>query len=240
MFIGYSRSGHSLVGSLLDAHPEIVISHELDALKYFRAGFGRNRIFSLILENSRDFTSRGREWSGYSYAVPDLWQGRYENLRIIGDKRGGRSTRRFMKDPWLVHVIEKRLDLPVRYIHVLRNPYDVISSMHRHEGLDIHRHIDRFFNNHRTNESVKEAAGADLVFDLRLEDLISDPVGRLSDLCGFLGVGASGDYLEACSGIVMDKPSKARLKFDWTPEQVELVRTRMESCPMLAGYSFTD
>lgn len=28
MFIGYPRSSHSLVGSILDAHPEIIISNE--------------------------------------------------------------------------------------------------------------------------------------------------------------------------------------------------------------------
>jgi len=240
MFIGYSRSGHTLVGSLLNAHPEIVIAHELDAVKYFMAGYGRKRIFSLILDNSSDFASRGSEWSGYSYAVPDQWQGRYENLRIIGDKRGGRTTRRFMRQPWMVHIIEKRLSLPVRYIHVLRNPYDVISSMHRYGGGDIQNHINRFFKSYQTNEGVKRAVGEEQVFDLRLEDLINEPIDRLSDLCRFLGVEASGDYLEACAEIVMDTPSKSRLKFEWTPEQVEHVRQRIETCPMLEGYSFTD
>ena len=40
MFVGYPRSGHSLVGTLLDAHPDIVIAHELDALRHIRAGCG--------------------------------------------------------------------------------------------------------------------------------------------------------------------------------------------------------
>jgi len=52
MFIGYSRSGHTLVGSLLDAHPEMVIAHELDALKYIMAGFGRRTIFSRGISES--------------------------------------------------------------------------------------------------------------------------------------------------------------------------------------------
>ena len=38
MFIGYPRSGHSLVGSLLDAHPNIIIAHELNALQFVVAG----------------------------------------------------------------------------------------------------------------------------------------------------------------------------------------------------------
>ena len=32
LFIGYPRSGHSLLGSLLDAHPDIAIAHEVNAL----------------------------------------------------------------------------------------------------------------------------------------------------------------------------------------------------------------
>ena len=87
---------------------------------------------------------------------------------------------------------------------------------------------------------MKRAVGEEQVFDLRLEDLINEPIDRLSDLCRFLGVEASGDYLEACAEIVMDTPSKSRLKFEWTPEQVEHVRQRMETCPMLEGYSFID
>ncbi|MBV6654043.1 MAG: hypothetical protein KI786_09830, partial [Mameliella sp.] len=31
-FIGYPRSGHSILGALLDAHPQVALSHELDAL----------------------------------------------------------------------------------------------------------------------------------------------------------------------------------------------------------------
>ena len=32
LFIGYPRSSHSLVGAILDAHPEIIIPHEYNLL----------------------------------------------------------------------------------------------------------------------------------------------------------------------------------------------------------------
>lgn len=66
MFVGYPRSGHSLVGSLLDAHPNIVIAHELDALRYIKEGFNKKQLFYLLLEKSQRFTKAGREWTGYS------------------------------------------------------------------------------------------------------------------------------------------------------------------------------
>ena len=81
MFFGYPGSGHSLVGSLMDAHPKMVISHELDALDYMRRGYRQNQIFSLILQRSAEFTQEGREWTGHSYKVEGQWQGGYDGKR---------------------------------------------------------------------------------------------------------------------------------------------------------------
>ena len=75
-FIGYARSGHSLVGSLLNAHPRMVIAHELDALRYVRMGFSRSQIYALLLEQDERFAAIGRTWSGYDYTVPGAPPGR--------------------------------------------------------------------------------------------------------------------------------------------------------------------
>jgi hypothetical protein len=75
MFIGYPRSGHSLIGALLDAHPNAAIAHELDVLKYVKEGYSREQIDPLLLENSRRYTESGREWNGYRYEVAGQWQG---------------------------------------------------------------------------------------------------------------------------------------------------------------------
>ena len=61
MFIGYPRSGHSLIGSLLDAHPNAIVAHELDALRFVGAGFGKHQLYELLLDNSRRYAQRGRE-----------------------------------------------------------------------------------------------------------------------------------------------------------------------------------
>ena len=66
MFVGYPRSSHSLIGALLNAHPVMVISHELNALRYFGGGFSPTQIFQLIVRSAEQFTERGSEWTGYS------------------------------------------------------------------------------------------------------------------------------------------------------------------------------
>ena len=65
LFIGYPRSGHSLVGALLDAHENVAMAHELNAIRHQRYGFDRHQILYLILENAAELASTGRATSGF-------------------------------------------------------------------------------------------------------------------------------------------------------------------------------
>ena len=94
MFIGYPRSSHSLVGAILDAHPEVIIPHEYDVMGKWR-GFSpdrfqsRNNLFSALHQLSMRQAAFGIRASAnntnlignftYTYHVPDLWQGGYQN-----------------------------------------------------------------------------------------------------------------------------------------------------------------
>src|SRR5271157_4852788 len=62
LLLGYARSGSTLVGSLLNAHPNMVVAHETDILRYLRAGVSRRQLFALLLERDRQFESIERRW----------------------------------------------------------------------------------------------------------------------------------------------------------------------------------
>src|SRR6266511_1485540 len=88
LFIGHARSGHSVIGALLDAHPRIAISDELDALTYAAAGFSRRQILSLSIAVARGQARRQRRKAGrggamYSYFVPGQFQGRHKGLAVV-------------------------------------------------------------------------------------------------------------------------------------------------------------
>ena len=86
MFIGIGRSGTTLIGALLDAHPNMAIANQQTTPKYLRPRlFSRSQIFYLLLRNSRNAV-RTRRMGGYSYAVTGQWQGRFDALEVIGDK----------------------------------------------------------------------------------------------------------------------------------------------------------
>jgi len=240
MFLGYPRSGHSLVGSLLDAHPHAIIAHELHALRYIRYQFSRDQLFWLLLENSREFTRNGRVWTGYSYRVPGQWQGQFSELRVIGDKRGGTSVREFRRRPWLLEELRRRVALPLRFIHVVRNPYDNVATIHakNDQGRPLEYALQHYLGMTRGILELKRHLSENEILDLRHEDLIADPESKLETLCRFLGLAPDPSYLRACANIVFRVPHYTRHEVHWTRDLLARAERDFTELPFLSGYSF--
>ena len=85
MFIGYPRSGHTLIGASLDAHPNVILGHEMDALKYVIKGESRDKLYSRLLCMSKTFISIGKDMpqlrSGthFPWNARCLWKSRPEH-----------------------------------------------------------------------------------------------------------------------------------------------------------------
>jgi hypothetical protein len=242
-FIGYPRSGHSLIGSLLDAHPEMIIANELDALKYLARGFDREQLYSLLLDESRLFKRRGAWSSGYCYLVPTQRQGEFDELVVIGDKKGAGTIKRLQDDFSLLDRLRATVGVPVKFVHIVRNPYDNITTIYnRKQKLSpppsLTECVDYYFGLASTVEKVRQHTDAADVVDIRQEDFVADPEGTLAQLCEFLGVPAPADYLHDCAAIVYESPNKSRHKIEWSPAVIEEVAARMRPFSFLDGYAF--
>lgn len=241
MFVGYPRSGHTLTGSLLTAHPDIVISHERDVLQYLPWGFTQRQLFSLILQRDREFTERGRSWTGFQYVVKDQWQGRTRRLRVIGDKKGGQSSLRLYDKPSLLDSLRSRLTVPIRVIHQTRNPYDNISTMNRRApGEPLKDTIDWYFRHCESVRDTRSRLSKEELIDLRYEDLIERPQAVLKDLCRFLEVEENPCYIEACASLIHDSAHQSRHETEWPEALVEEVRDKITMFEFLSGYSFEE
>src|SRR4029079_2014882 len=118
LFIAWPRSGHSLLGALLDAHPDMAFAHELHACKWFSEGFTRNEIFYFCWQNARHYRRTGRVWGGYDYTVPDQWQGRVRSLRVLGDKKGGETSLILSRHPKnLLNIRRVLVSVPLMLVH---------------------------------------------------------------------------------------------------------------------------
>ena len=237
LFIGYPRSGHSLVGAMLNAHRNAVISHELDALRLVLAGCTRDELYSRILARAAWFNLKGNR-SNYSYQFPNQWQGRFTTLRVIGDKRGGSAAQLVGRHPDLLERLRAAVGVPLLLVHVVRNPFDNISAIARWHGLSLDESVDFYFSHCDTTGDLDGSADGREVITIRHEDLIKSPEKTLARLCDFLGLDHDPAYLADCTSIVFPKPTQPRQRTAWTAARVAEVERRAKRYPFLGGYSF--
>jgi hypothetical protein len=239
-FIGYSRSGHTLIGTTLNAHPEIVISHELDAVRYVRHGFRRAQLFSLILQRDQHFGTMGRTWSGYKYDIPDQFQGRYERLRVLGDKRARSSALQIAEQPQLLDRLRREVGVPLKVLHVTRNPFDNIATEARRHKMTLADATAWYEQICQAVDRVRPLLDQSELLDVRYERFAADPRGSLADICRFLCVEPGASYLDACAAIVWPSTNRTRDAVDWTPAEREGVERLIQKFEVLNSYTFED
>ncbi len=243
LFVGHNKSGTSLIGSLLDAHPNVILADEVHALEYVSAGFRRDQLFHILLRGSRREFLKGRvtarRLTPYSYLVPGQWQGRYSTLRVIGDGASGSATQRFAKEPDLLQRVRNAMGaIDVKFIQVIRNPYDPISVMMVRGKRTFENAIDHYFANCDTLVELRKRLDSSSLLAVRYEDFVSQPEIRLSQLCRYLGIEPGDDYLKACGSILHKSPDRNRQMVTWDSRWIGVVKGKMAQYDFLQGYSF--
>ena len=250
LFVGYGRSGHTLIGALLNAHPTIVIGIEWDPLNKIRLGYRfRNQLFSGILENSRCFTTRHKNiWSGYSYHVKNDWQGSYKRIHVIGDKSGGLNTKHLQDKYYLLERLSKIIGIEPKLIHVIRNPFDIITTTairtfekdrpgYFPNTNDLLTFIEKFLKSVHIIQKLKDD-GKYKILDIYHEDIITNPKITLKGLIDFLGEEADDNYFENCAEIIYGQPHHSRKMTNWDRNLIKYVEQELQGFPFLQHYKF--
>lgn len=210
--VGCQRSGTTLMERLLDAHPQIAMTHETrwipELVEHGRgvteAGLVGPEVVAALVEHKRFpylgisaeqvqrliATDRPIDYATFVSSLFDLY-GQARGKRLVGDK-----TPRYARCIDLLH----RLWPDARFVHVIRDGRDVYVSR---------REMDRRRDGRRQsawgehpalwaglwwtrNVLVARESGAALgpgrYYELRYEALVEDPAQECAALCAFLDV----------------------------------------------------
>lgn len=251
-FVGYSRSGHSIVASLLDAHPEVIIAHEYNLFRKWRNHKYHNRsfLYNELYKNSYNNAEKGwrssvKDQKGYTLAMKDMWQGSFKQLSVIGEKSGAVTAQMFDNDPLMFQQMLRELkdtvQVPVRVIHVVRNPYDMISTRllyvdgeskkYKVPASVYRKHQSPLMLGQQVNRTIHIVQNVQelllssnfTTLEVHLADLVRYPQHVMNNLCLFIGVPCSQDYLKKCSDKVYNKLSRTRALVDWPQSLVDKV-----------------
>lgn len=149
-FIGYPRSGHSIVGSFMDAHPHMVVAHEfmlfrkvkelslkqeMDKISLLQnKSYLFNSLYHASIRDSKmGWRSRSSDSKNYTLTVDSPWVGKYDRyISVIGDKCGGITSNTYNESPggFTAHYkqLKHTVRIPIKVFHCIRNPYDMVST----------------------------------------------------------------------------------------------------------------
>ena len=141
-FMGYSRSGSSIISSLMDAHPHMVVAYQYKVINSLKSGnqllTNKAYLYEELYKRSRNDSTEG--WrsehnvdKGYTLHIGTGWQGKYDKyVSVIGDKTADKTVNLFAHSPSLFSEaytkLQETVGVPVKAIFVVRNPYDIIST----------------------------------------------------------------------------------------------------------------
>ena len=269
-FVGYPRSGHSIVASLMDAHPNIIVAHEYDLFHKLRYSPLKHRhretLYNSLYMNSRNNALSGwrsgtKMRKGYTLKVGGGWQGRFTKLKVIGDKSGGHTEQEYEASSStfvsMYHQLQNTVGVPVRGIHVVRNPYDMISTQllyrdkdkpgpklstatveHKynctgHLALRINRTFEFIWNVHNMIRDCNLT-----VLEIHNVDFVHNPRDTMQRVCDFLDLKCSEDYLQLCSNKAYTSVSKTRLLVEWPNNLRKRVFQELQQYPYFQRYTF--
>ena len=233
-FIGYPRSGHSIVGSLLDAHPHMVIAHEFKLFKKLANDMShhssqqllqsKQQLFNALYKASvRDSTvgvrTEHRDAKNYTLSLDSPWLGRYDGyVSVVGEKTGGITASTFSESPEkfkeIYETLERTVGVPIKAFHCVRNPYDMVATGAMYE-LSRKKHDPRFVSAFKSNMSKLQDAEFDKArFDnekvleryVNVIDKLASAVVETTELMG------SDNVLELHNSDLVDDPWAALTK----------------------------
>ena len=273
IFVGYARSGTSIIGSLMDAHPNMIIAHEymifktwpLDDKNHDTLNGNRSYLFNELYQNSYRASCLGartehKDNKGYTLFVNNSWQAHFKDLKVIGDKSGGKAGSHYSRDALNVQnsyqEIMETVKVPIRSLHLLRNPFDIISTSLLYKLSDVQGRkyepmkgtkcnskillddkIDTFFVLAKAVRNMISTCKL-TVLEIHSEDFVKQPQESMKRICDFLGVECSPWYLQMCQDKVFPSVSRSRDKVEWTEEQIARVQNIMNTFPYFKGYNF--
>jgi len=228
MFLGHAHSGHSLIGAILDAHQNIAISNELNIPKLILDhDLSKHEIFKLTLY----FSSLTKRWegetnTGYKYKIQNGHQGATKTPVILGDKKGGGSTRIIRNHEVVFEKMYNKLTQRLKIIHVIRNPMDNIAAFAHYWGENLGMNqVERYYENMETVLKIKNEY-PNIFHTVYHSEFIESPKSQLKKVFKFLNIKPEEKFLESCISIVRPSENSRSKQLMWPESLLEAIKIK--------------
>jgi hypothetical protein len=143
------------------------------------------------------------------------------------------------RSPELLDVLRSAPPLEPRFIHVIRNPFDNISTMAVQTRSPLRLALDRYLRLSRAVAELRSRFQQGELLEIRHEDFIANPSACVPRVLRHLGLECEPSFVASCSRLIRPSPHRSRLEHDWRPSLKDQVRRHIDSSSWLHGYEYS-
>jgi hypothetical protein len=255
MFIGFGRSGHSIVGQIVNAHPNALIADEANIFEDLGTEPTLQQTLNYLIERDRAFALRWYNKDSplhrgdplrrllkprgkrRNFHFPGLSQGFVKLPSVVGNSKAGYTTRHVAEAPQLVPRFERAVGLPMKFVSLVRNPYDMIASGMRRRAAAFDDICSGFEHMASMLKSSLETLSEYPVLQLRQEDLLTDTDAEIDRLFSFLELPTSSEFKRIVRERLFSAPDRSRHKVPEVMQNRKRIDTLIESYDFFDGYT---
>ena len=214
----------------------MLCANESSASTVFWRDISRQQIIDNIVENCiRNFNSN-RPSEGYLFGIRTSKKSDLD-IAVIGDKIWNPALLLLAGQRNLLASLQDRMGAKIVLVHCVRNPFDVIATMHRRSGASLRDRLGWYVMHCEAIQIIIDRCEQS-IFLLRHEELVERPHEISRQLFEWLGYPTTDEHLNDIQARVFSKPHQTRLDVQWNDDLTRAVETLSERFSFLRGDAF--
>lgn len=247
-FIAVGQSGHTAVAACLDAHPNVIVAEEQPYVRKVIANqWSSDEVIRRCIDYCKGFRRNTKSHRKIDIPIQSEWSGTWrDRLLVAGNKMGWEFT-----GPWMSRrrdyftKFQNTMDMPIKLVHVIRNPYDNIASWALAKQKDRYtsagklrkaRSIEDCIRDYEKHIDATLELDLPRVLEVHIEDFCNNVYASLKELCLFLDIPLEDQWTIDCSKAVFTEPRTRQHSIQWTNEQIESIENIINKAPWLYRY----
>jgi Sulfotransferase domain len=234
LVVGNARSGTTIVGSILDAHPRIICANETRASNAHWTNLSAQEIVDEIISNVEMNHVNQRQSSGYSYKI-ETAEKSFENIDVIADKIWNPTLLLLHGDRSLLTNLAQIIGCRILLVHCVRNPFDVIATMHQRSGADLSDRCRWYFVHCEAAQALSEREDVEMI-TVYHEELLRNSQIEIERLYRFLGQETGLDIFSNVRRVLFPEARRTGQMVKWPSPVVDEIRSQMARFAFLQRY----
>jgi hypothetical protein len=197
-------------------------------------------LFSYI----KEYSKRPETWKSTTQ-IPHVPK---KEITVIGDKTGHRTMSLLNGNPQVLGEFKNFVGLPMKWIHVVRNPYDNLATWGRLEYEVKQRknikttqakELDIVIEEYKQlNETILRLRRSEDVLTVNHEYVVTRMHNTLEEIANFLNISFDPTWRDNVRNSVWPKPRVTRRQIKWNSNQRITIENMINQYSWLNGYEF--